>query len=384
MDRINVSFAALRMNQDLGFSATVYGLGAGLFFLAYALFEVPSNIFLTRFGARRWLARIMITWGLIAAGTMFVTSARQFYVMRFLLGTAEAGFFPGVVYYVAHWFPRAHRGRAISRFYLCGPLSVVVMGSLSGWLLGLDGTAGFHGWQWLFLVQGLPATLIGLLILFRLPSAPAEVGWLKPDERAWLERELAADAARLGEPAEHGMFAALSHPLVMQLGLIGFLTIGAIVAFTLSAPLLLEHATSLHATGIGWLAAIGGVLGAIGMLFSGAFSDRRGERFTTLLVSTALMGLAFLTLAIATTPSIVMAAYLLFGATWGAVTLSQVMIWPDVLHIRLLAVGCAAINTMSQIGAFVMPYGWGASRDATGSFHAGLCKGACSSRCKKL
>src|SRR6185437_4815152 len=142
MDRINVSFAALQMNQELGFSATVYGLGAGMFYLAYALFEVPSNMMLTRFGARRWLARIMFTWGLLAGGMMLVRTPIEFYAMRFLLGMAEAGFFPGVVYYLSHWFPRAQRGRAISRFYFFGPLSQVVMGPASAALLGFDGLAG--------------------------------------------------------------------------------------------------------------------------------------------------------------------------------------------------------------------------------------------------
>ncbi len=159
MDRINISFAALRMNDDLGFSATVYGLGGGLFFVSYALLEVPSNVMLMKFGARRWIARIMFTWGVIAVGMMFVKTPMQFYVMRFLLGAAEAGFFPGVVFYLMHWFPAHERGRAISRFYVALPLSSILMGSIAGALLGLDGQLGLKGWQWLFLVEGLPAIL---------------------------------------------------------------------------------------------------------------------------------------------------------------------------------------------------------------------------------
>ena len=164
MDRVNISFAALQMNADLGFSATVYGLGGGLFFLAYALFEVPSNLFLTRIGARRWIARIMITWGMLAAAMMFVHTAWQFYLIRFLLGAAEAGFFPGIVYYLAHWFPRDVRGRALSVIYILGALAGVVIGALSPLLLSLDGSRGLQGWQWLFLVEGLPAVLVGLSI----------------------------------------------------------------------------------------------------------------------------------------------------------------------------------------------------------------------------
>src|SRR5471032_983897 len=160
IDRVNISFASLQMNRDLHFSAAVYGLGAGLFFLTYALLEVPSNLLLVRFGARRWIARIMLTWGLLAAAMLFVRTPLQFYVMRLLLGAAEAGFFPGVIYYLSQWFPAAERGRAISRFYVAVPLSMVVMGALAGALLNLQGRLGLAGWQWLFLLEGVPAVLL--------------------------------------------------------------------------------------------------------------------------------------------------------------------------------------------------------------------------------
>lgn len=372
MDRVNVSFAAIRMNADLGFSATVYGLGGGLFYLSYAAFEVPSNVFLARFGARRWIARIMVTWGLLAAGMMFVRTPLQFYVMRFLLGAAEAGFFPGVVYYMAHWFPRAHRGRAISRFYVSGALSAVVMGGVSGALLGLDGTAGLRGWHWLFLVQGLPAVFVGVLVLLFLPDALGTARWLTAEEKTWVADELASDTARIVEPDAHDVFAALRNPLVLQFGVVGFLTIGAMVTLTLSAPLLLQDATGLDATKVGYVVSLGGVLGALGMLFTGWYSDRRGERFTTMVVSTALTSAAYLTLALATSPAVVVAAYVVFMTAWTSVTLSQVMAWPDVLHVRSLAVGSAAINSASQAGAFLMPFAWGAAKDATGGFRAGL------------
>lgn len=372
MDRVNVSFAALQMNADLGFSATVYGLGAGLFYLAYAAFEVPSNVFLTRFGARRWIARIMITWGLVAAGMMFVSTPMQFYVMRFLLGMAEAGFFPGAIYYLAQWFPRAHRGRAISRFYIAGPLGTIVMGSVSGALLGLDGAAGLEGWQWLFLVQGLPSVLVGLLLLRYLPDAPATARWLTADERAWVERELASDAARIGEPASHDVIAALRNPFVLQFGLIGLLTIGVMATLSVSGPLMLEATTRLSPTRIGYVVGVGGVLGLVGMLFTGWYSDRRGERFVPMVAWALVMGIAVLTIAIAPSPAVVVVAYVVYSSAAWSVTLSQVMAWPDVLHIRQLAVGSAAINTVSQVGAFLMPFAWGAAKDATGGFRAGL------------
>ena len=372
MDRVNISFAALQMNADLGFSATIYGLGGGLFFLAYAIFEVPSSLLLSRFGARRWIARIMITWGLLAAGMMFVRTPVHFYILRFLLGMAEAGFFPCAIYYLSHWFPRACRGRAFSLFYLNGAITSIVMGAISGALLGLDGHAGLRGWQWLFLAQGLPATLIGLLVLRFLPDEPATAQWLTDPERAWLTDELARDAARIGEPTSHGVLNALRHPRVLQLGLLGCLSIGPFITFTLSAPLFLREATGMDATHVGYLISVGGVLGVFGMLFAGWFSDRRGERFTVLLIATAIVGAAYVAFGLVSAPALVMAVYLAFATAWAALTVSQVMIWPDVLHVRLLAVGGAAINTMAQLGAFALPYAWGAAKDATGNYRAGL------------
>ena len=196
MDRLNVSLAALQMNQELKFSATVYGFGAGLFYLSYAIFEIPSNMMLTRFGARRWLARNMVTWGLIAAAMMFVRTPFQFYALRFLLGVAEAGFFPGVVYYLSHWLPRKVRGRAISRFYFFGPLSSAIMGAASPPLLSLHGLAGLSGWQWLFLVEGLPAAFVGIAMFLLLPDSPRSVDWLDEEQKGWIDDQLAADSGR--------------------------------------------------------------------------------------------------------------------------------------------------------------------------------------------
>src|SRR5271156_3061538 len=186
IDRVNISFASLQMNRDLHFSASVYGFGAGLFFISYAACEIPSNLLLYRFGARRWLARIMLTWGLLAMGMMFVKTPLQFYMMRFLLGMAEAGFFPGVVFYLSQWFPTHMRARAISRFYVSLPVSSVVMGIVAGALLDLQGKAGLAGWQWLFLIEGLPPVLLGIIFLFYLPGGPAQAKWLTEDEREWI------------------------------------------------------------------------------------------------------------------------------------------------------------------------------------------------------
>jgi MFS transporter, ACS family, tartrate transporter len=372
MDRVNIGFAALQMNVDLGFSATVYGLGGGLFFLGYALFEVPSNILLARFGARRWIARIMITWGLLGTGMMFVGTPTQFYVLRFLLGVAEAGFYPGVIYYLSQWYPRSHRGRAFSIFYAAVPLSSIVMGSLAGVLLGLNGVAHLKGWQWLFLIEGLPALIMGIIIFACLPDTPKSARWLSAAESGWMEGQLAMEAAAIGEPVSDNVGSALRHPLVLQFSLIGFLVLFCSITFTLSAPLVLKDLTRLSAAQVGYVVGIGGIFAAFGTLFCGRFSDKRGDRFGPILIGTMLMGGAFLGMAFAPSASIVTFAYFVFAAAWPSVASSLTMLWPEAIHIRLLAVGAAAINSVANLGSFIGPYFWGVTRDVSGSFHAGL------------
>ena len=372
MDRVNVSFAAAAMNEDLAFSATVYGLGGGLFFLGYALFEIPSNLMLVRFGARKWIARIMITWGLLSAAMMFVQTPMQFYVLRFLLGVAEAGFYPGVIFYFAGWFPPCHRGRAVSRFYIAAPLASVAMGAMSGWLLGLDGNAGLHGWQWLFLVQGLPTVLFGLVVLRYLPDSPASVTWLSQPEKDWIHSELAREQARIGEPAGHNVLAAFRNPRVLLLGAIGFLLIGVITTVILNAPLILKDATTLDAKMIGYLVALGGIMGAAAILIMGNHADRHGDRWGNAFWCSIVLAGAVLVMGLAPSPLLIIIAYLAFATVCFAIPMLTSSGWAEVLHVRELAIGAAAINTICQIGAFLAPYGWGAAKDATGSFQPAL------------
>lgn len=372
MDRVNVSFAAADMNADLGFSATVYGLGGGLFFLGYALFEIPSNLMLVRFGARQWIARIMITWGLLSAGMMFVTTAEQFYILRFLLGVAEAGFYPGVIYYFSGWFPPCHRSRAVSRFYIAGPLASMVMGSMSGWLLGLDGNAGMHGWQWLFLVQGLPTVLVGLVVLRFLPDCPATVSWLNPAEKAWIADELARERRLIGEAVSLDVLAIFRNPKVLLNGAIGFTCIGAGITFTLSAPMILSRATGLDNVGVGYLVGLGGLIGTAATLWVGNRADSRRDRLIYAFGCSAVVAGALLAILLAPSPVIVGLAYIAFATVAFAVSMLVSSGWADALSGRELAVGAAAINTMAQIGAFLTPFAWGALADATGSFDAGL------------
>lgn len=372
IDRVNVSFAALQMNADLGFSATVYGFGGGLFFIGYALFEIPSGAMASRFSPRQWLARIMITWGLLAVGMMFVRSASQFYLMRFLLGAAEAGFFPGLVYYLSHWFPKAYRGRAVTRIYIAPALAGVVMGATAAPLLGLDGLAGWRGWQWVFLAQGLPAVLMGCAILRFLPDRPDDVRWLEPDEKAWISGALARDAALIGDTGRHDLRTVLANPTVWLLGCTGLLLNCAMSGFVLSAPAVLAANGGLDTKTIGWLVSLGGFNGAVVILLAGWYSDRHGDRlrYTAGLGSIAALGLFLIGLA--PSPGAVVAGYLLQTAVSFAAGALVIASWPDALPVRQLAVGSGAINTLWQLGSFASPYAFGAMRDATGSYHAGM------------
>lgn len=370
MDRSNISFAARTMNADLGFSATVYGIGGGMFFLSYALFEIPSNILLERVGARRWIARIMITWGVLAAGMMFVHDKWSFYGLRFLLGMAEAGFFPGVIFYLSLWFPRAVRGRALSRFYVSGPLTRVVLGIVSVWLLALDGVGGLRGWQWLYVGEGLPAVAVGLLVLWFLPDGPQSVAWLSPAEKGWLAAQL--DRERGDRPGHHGhRLAALRHPMVLQLGLIGFLTTAAYYTFTLSEPQVLGQALGLGPAATGYLISAFGLLAGGAMVASGWLSDRAGRRLPFLVGSIVLVLASYILFAMAL-PGTALIAYALFVMGWGTVTLSVWMLCTDLVPPAQMAVGTAMINTLSQTGAFIGPILWGMARDATGSFRLGF------------
>jgi MFS transporter, ACS family, tartrate transporter len=240
LDRVNVGFAKLEMNADLGLSETMYGIGAGIFFIGYALFEVPSNAMLVRFGARLWIARIMITWGLISASMMFVKGEWSFYSMRFLLGVAEAGFLPGIIYYLSQWFPREQRAKAVSWFMIGIPLSVVFGGPLSGWLLGFDGRLGLHGWQWLYIVEGLPAVVLGFVVLGFLTEKPADARWLQPEQREWLAARIAAEHTEAQARHKLNFRAALGHPTVWLLALVLFCCQTGSYGLTLWVPTIVK------------------------------------------------------------------------------------------------------------------------------------------------
>jgi len=372
MDRINISFASLQMNRDLHFSASVYGFGAGLFFIGYALCEVPSNLMLLRFGARGWLTRIMLTWGLLSSAMMFVRTPLEFNVLRFLLGMAEAGFYPGVVYYLTLWFPLEMRARAVSRFYIALPLSSVVMGAVAGWLLGLDGTLGLRGWQWLFLLEGLPAAAFSLVIWKTLPDNPEKAAWLTAREKSWLASKLKSDGeqAHLGHSA--GVVKALLSPKVWMMGVYFLCALTAYYAYSFSAPAILQGVTGWNATHVGYLISVIGLAGAAAMLFNSAHSDRTHERAMHCIVPCLVMAAGFLIAGFSSVPWLVVVAlastYVGFTAMLGAANAVPMKF----LAGRAAAAGLAAMNTIAMFSGFIGPYWMGVMKDATGTYNAGL------------
>jgi MFS transporter, ACS family, tartrate transporter len=377
MDRANISFAALQMNADLRFSATIYGLGAGLFFAGYALFEVPSNLLLVRYGARRWIARIMLTWGLISAAMIFITTPLQFYVMRFLLGVAEAGFFPGVMLYLSHWFPARWCGRAVCRFYIAVPLASIVMGGLAGALLGLNGRLGLAGWQWLFLVEALPAVIMAAALLRFLPDAPSTAIWLTPAQRAWVTHALAADVAASGT-AHHGFARTLIDPRVLGIGIVLGLTFVCLNAVLFSGPKILVSATGWSVTHVGYLIACGGGMSTAAMLAAGWHSDRRRERHLHLTAMIVIAAVAVVGMALAPLmgpriePIVIVSCYVLFVAAALITGPLAMAMASETLHPDSRAVGLAAVNTLAQVGNFIGPVLWGIAADRFGSFQFGL------------
>jgi ACS family tartrate transporter-like MFS transporter len=372
LDRVNVGFAALEMNQDLGFGPAVYGFGAGVFFLGYCLFEVPSNLVLYRAGARLWIARIMVTWGLAASAMMLVHQPWSFYLLRFLLGVAEAGFFPGIIFYLTYWYPARERARAYAWFLAAIPICGVVGGPISGALLGLDGVLGLQGWQWLFLLEGIPSVLVGLLVLMLLPDRPRDARWLPPAERTSLEAALEAEGAHAA--AGHGVSfrTTLANPVVWWLGATYFLLIMGLYGFALWLPQLIKATGEFTNFEVGLITAIPYALAAAGMVVVGRRSDRTGERHLHLALPALAGAVGFIAVTrIGSTGPLVAALSLTafgvlgwLGPFWSLPT--------AFLQEQAAAGGIALINSMGAVGGFVGPYLIGETKQRTGSFTPGL------------
>jgi ACS family tartrate transporter-like MFS transporter len=373
IDRTNVAFAAFGMTRDLGLTAYIYGWGAGIFFLGYFLFEVPSNLLLEKVGARRWIARIMITWGLMAAAMSFVQGATSFLILRFLLGVAEAGFFPGVILYFTYWFPKQYRGRVIAALFLAVPGSNAVTAVISGALLGLDGTLGIPGWKWLYIVEAVPAVLLAFAVLRYLTERPEVAAWLLPDEKQWLTSTLESERlALVGKSGGHmPLSQALKDKRVMALALIYFTIVTATYGITFFLPQIVKGlGGSDMRTGL--LTAAPYVLGTVGMLAWSQSSDRTRERKWHFILA-CLLGAAGLIVAGA------------LGSTYGALVAiaiatvgiygSKPSFWPmpsEFLTGTAAAGGIALVNCVGNLGGFIGPYAVGWIKDSTGDFGAAL------------
>jgi ACS family tartrate transporter-like MFS transporter len=370
LDRVNVGFAALQMNTALKLSASVYGFGAGIFFIGYFLFEVPSNLMLQRFGARLWIARIVFLWGLVSTAMMFARGPLSFYALRFLLGAAEAGFFPGIIFYLTHWFPARYRAKAVAQFATASMLAFIVGAPLSGALLSLRGVAGLDGWQWLFLMEGVPAALLGFVVLTYLTDRPEQADWLAPDEQRWLIETLRIEAG----PAEgHGSLrAGLVNPAVWRLSAIYFLLVVGAYGFNLWLPQIVKGLSGASDLRVGLLTAVPYVVTAFVMVAIAAHSDRSGERRWHVAGAGFAASLGFVLAASLGNPrlaflALILAAMGCFGSTPPFWTLPTSM-----LRGTAAAAGIALINSVGNLGGFVGPYLVGWLKDATGGFESGL------------
>ncbi|HKM79585.1 MAG TPA: MFS transporter [Candidatus Acidoferrum sp.] len=374
LDRINVGFAALQMQSQLKFSDAVYGLGAGIFFLGYFLFQVPSNMAMQSFGARRWIAFLMILWGGISASMMFVGSARSFYTMRFLLGAAEAGFFPGVIYYLRSWFPAAVRARALALFIMAGPISGVIGGPISGALLGLHRRAGLAGWQWLFLLEGIPAILLGFVAYCFLTDRPEKAHWLSSEDLAWLVSALRRDeiAASKERAAPAGILAMLTSARVWGFSFIYFSAVACAYSIGLWLPTVVKSLSGISSFVIGLLAAIPYLAAAIAMVIVGAHSDRTGERDWHVALPAFVTCFALAAAAFATTvPATVVAFTIAMAAEFSMMGPFWVLA-SGTLDAKTAAAGIAFINAIGNLGSGLGPYWIGYLRTLTGSFRGGL------------
>jgi ACS family tartrate transporter-like MFS transporter len=374
LDRVNVGFAKEQMAADLGLSNAVYGLGAGIFFIGYFLFEVPSNLILARVGARIWIARIMIVWGLISACMIFVRGPASFYALRFLLGAAEAGFFPGIIFYMTFWFPASYRSRTIATFMTAAVLSSVIGAPLSGVLIELDGAWGLRGWRWLFVVEALPSILLGAAVFLRLPAGPRDAAWLAADEVAWLEARLESER-RAGAEARKEMTLreALTHPRVLLLCAVYFGEVIGGYGLDFFLPTLMKQAfPNVGAKALGLLIAIPSLVAVFVMVAHGRSSDRRNERRFHF-AAAVFWAAAGLVLASLPVPRMVALAALALAVSgrWSAVApfwgLSTAF-----LSGTAAAGAIALINSVGNLGGFAGPYLMGWLKDATGGYETGL------------
>jgi MFS transporter, ACS family, tartrate transporter len=371
LDRVNLSFAALTMNADLKFSPTIFAWGAGIFFIGYFIFEVPSNLALEKFGASRWIARIMVSWGIISASMAAVSGVWSFYSLRFLLGVAEAGFFPGIILYLTYWYPAEYRARFLAAFAIAVPLSSVIGAPISGLLLGLDGAMGLRGWQWLFIIEGVPSVLLGIITWFYLTDRPAKAHWLTAEQRAWLSAKLESEIAAKKAVQQLTLGQALSSRRVITLSLIYFGFVGALYGMQFWLPQIVK-AFGFSNAQTGFVTAVPYLFGTVAMILWARHSDAKRERVMhvglPLLLTAAALGVCgYMDSPRVTMVALIVAAigiFCTFGVFWTLPTA-----W---LSGSAAAGAIALINSIGNLAGFGGPYLIGWVKEATGSTSTGL------------
>jgi ACS family tartrate transporter-like MFS transporter len=371
LDRVNVGFANATMSKDLALSAAAFGGAAGIFFIGYFFFEVPSNLVLNKFGARVWIARIMFTWGIVSGAQAFVVGETSLNIVRFMLGIAEAGFFPGIIFFLTLWFPSAYRARIVGLFMIAIPVSTVIGSPISGFILDMEGVGGLHGWQWMFLIEALPALPMAFAVLYYLTDRPGLAIWLQPDERKWLQDRLDAERTNRETFFKHGWLKSMLTPRVLALGIVWFFALAPQSGLAFFLPQIVKDfgLTNVQA---GFVTAIPFVIGSIGMVHWGRHSDRNRERKWHVVMSfvAIVVGLGFAS--IAATPITKMAVICI--AVWGLYSITPVF-WTlptAFLSGAGAAAGIAAVNSIGNLGGYFGPQIFGLLRDWTGTDFVGL------------
>ncbi|SCD25633.1 MFS transporter [Brucella inopinata] len=371
LDRVNVGFAKLQMSEELGFSEAIYGLGAGLFFIGYFFFEIPSNILLHKLGARLWIARIMITWGLLSALFAFVQTEWQFYILRFLLGAAEAGFYPGVILYLTYWFPSHRRGKMFALFQAGSPAAGIFGNPLSGWIMDqFHDTAGWQGWQWMFVLEAIPAVVLGVVILLYLDNSVKAAKWLTEEEKAIISRDIEADSK--GKAASHSLMSLVKNPMLWVMTLIYFCFVMGQYGLTLWMPTLIRASGVTSNVTIGLLGAIPFICAIIAMVIFSRSADHYRERRWHLVVP-ALLGAVGFVVAASATDTTVSIIFLSMAAA--GVLACAPLFWSlptAILSGAAAAAGIALINSVANLAGFISPYMVGIIRDATHSSELGM------------
>jgi ACS family tartrate transporter-like MFS transporter len=370
VDRANVSLANLRMSADLGFSDRVYGLGVGIFFLGYVLFEVPGAVIVERWSARKWLARIMITWGLATVLTALVHTARQFYASRLLVGVAEASFFPGIIVYLTHWFRSSDRAKAIAFFYAAVPAASVVGSLVAGWLLDIH-WRGIAGWRWIFIMEGILPIVLGIITIFYLTDRPNQARWLPEDERNWISGELEAETQAKKKICDYTIWQAFRDKQVILLTLAYFLALTGAQASTYWIPTFVKRLSGLASSTVALLVALPGLVGIAGMLVNGWHSDKTGERRWHTAIPLACAGAAYVLLPFTRENFPLAMALFIFGG--GLMFSYYPVFWsiPTMVLSESAAAACfGLINAIGHMGGFVGPYAVGYLNDRTGSLAA--------------